>query len=120
MNKEELCVTMRRLRIQSRLTTEEVSKMTGIPQSTLSHWENGCGRPEPLSFLRLCKLYGVNDVYDTFGEQPSDSQGVTTVNVFGTEQKVLDAYRKADYGTKKIIEKILDVQAEPATTEKNA
>ena len=45
------------------LHQEEVSRLTGIHQNTLSNWERGLSTPKAESILKLCKCYDVSPNY---------------------------------------------------------
>ena len=116
MTSEEVCLKFKELREDAGLTMDDVAAELRKAHSTVCNWENGHGRPDIPTFLALCALYGVTDIYATFG-QPKPEQD--NPSAFGSEAAVLEAYRRADLGTKRVIEKILDVPA-PEAKEKRA
>lgn len=67
-------------------------------KSTLGAWEVGKSEPDGYTFLRLCKIYEIEDIYGAFGEIPpvqfrSDAQDETIEkhNLLNAEfQKIAD------------------------------
>lgn len=48
---------------KNNLTSYQVSKKTGIPQSTLSDWKNGKSKPKTDKLFILAKYFGVTIEY---------------------------------------------------------
>ncbi len=70
---KDIGMTLRELRQKCDYTQAEVTdKMERlglqIKRFHISRWENGYNRPTIEQFLGLCKIYGVRDVYQVFGE----------------------------------------------------
>ena len=60
---------LKRLRNAKGYTQQQAADMLGLTsRSTLGSWEAGKSEPDAYTFLRLCSLYGVEDMYKTFGE----------------------------------------------------
>ncbi|MBR1983686.1 MAG: helix-turn-helix transcriptional regulator [Clostridia bacterium] len=49
----------KKLRLQSKLSQQQVAKALGINQSNVSNWEKDVSRPEYENLIQLSKLYGV-------------------------------------------------------------
>lgn len=65
----ELGATLRELRNKKKYSQQEVADKLGLKnKSTLGSWEIGKSEPDAYTFLRLCSIYGVQDIYSTFGE----------------------------------------------------
>lgn len=63
--------TLRELRNQKGYTQQQVAEMLELKnKSTLGSWEIGKSEPDGYTLLRLCKIYGVEDIYSAFGEVP--------------------------------------------------
>ena len=61
--------TLRALRLAKGLTQEEVAKILSKGnKSTVGSWEIGKSEPDAYTFLKLCRLYGVEDIYAAFDE----------------------------------------------------
>lgn len=54
-------LTLRAARINRGLSQQEVAKLIGITNVTLSHWENCKSYPPIQKFRRLCSLYGCDE-----------------------------------------------------------
>ena len=50
----------KKLRLQSKLSQQQVAKTLGINQSNISNWEKDVSRPEYENLIQLSKLYGVS------------------------------------------------------------
>lgn len=61
--------TLRELRNKKGYTQQQVAEILGLKnKSTLGSWEIGISEPDAYTFLRLLKIYEVNDIYAAFGE----------------------------------------------------
>lgn len=61
--------TLRELRKKMGYTQQQVANMLELTnKSTLGSWEVGKSEPDGYTFLKLCKLYHVENIYDAFGE----------------------------------------------------
>ena len=49
----------KKLRLQNKLSQQQVAKVLGINQSNVSNWEKDVSRPEYENLIQLSKLYGV-------------------------------------------------------------
>lgn len=49
----------KKLRLQSKLSQQQVALALGINQSNISNWEKDVSRPEYENLIQLSKLYGV-------------------------------------------------------------
>ena len=53
-------MTLKSLRVNVNMTQEEVAKILGVSQKTLSNWENGVTFPDQPAIEKICELYGVS------------------------------------------------------------
>ncbi len=53
-------LTLKKHRLLSDLTQEEVAKSIGVSKEALSNWERGVTFPKPPSIDKLCELYDTN------------------------------------------------------------
>lgn len=61
--------TLRTLRNNKGYTQQEVADILGLKnKSTLGSWEVGKSEPDAYTFLKLLKIYDVDDVYGAFDE----------------------------------------------------
>lgn len=63
----EFSETLKELRLRSGLSQNEVCKKLGISQQRLSTWETGRSMPTGDAFLRLVRLYNVENIMEAFG-----------------------------------------------------
>ena len=52
-------MSLKSLRVNINMTQEEVAKVLGVSQKTLSNWENGVTYPDQPAIERICELYKV-------------------------------------------------------------
>lgn len=52
-------MSLKSLRVNINMTQEEVAKVLGVSQKTLSNWENGVTFPDQPAIERICELYKV-------------------------------------------------------------
>ena len=70
--------TLRELRKAKGYTQQQAAELLGLKnKSTLGSWEVGKSEPDGYTFLKLLKLYNVEDIYEAFGQvspqQPSST-----------------------------------------------
>lgn len=72
MANKEFGNTLRKLRNSKGYTQQQVADMLKLKnKSTLGSWEVGKSEPDGYTLLKLCKIYGVSDIYKTFDENSS-------------------------------------------------
>lgn len=112
---------LRSLRNRRGFTQQQVADLLGLKnKSTLGSWEVGKSEPDGYTFLKLCRLYQVENIYETF-----NSDGIlesVEINDFGEpldskEKEVLLAYRNADPITKELVHRALNVSSTSAGVE---
>lgn len=94
--------TLRELRKQNGYTQQQVADMLGLKnKSTLGSWEVGKSEPDAYTFLKLCKLYEVVDIYRAFGEIPPTP--------FPSEEQneILEKYRSLHLSFQKIADNLI-------------
>ncbi len=106
--------TLRELRNSKGYTQQQVADILGLKnKSTLGSWEVGKSEPDGYTFLKLLKLYEVEDVYDAFGEV-SPKQPTTNTS------EIIEKYNLLNDGYKSLVEnqinQLLELQ-EKSTTE---
>lgn len=67
MANEDLSRKLKQARANCGLTQIQVCKKLGVKQSRFSAWENGVSEPDVKTFLELCKIYGIDDIFSYFG-----------------------------------------------------
>ncbi len=66
MFNENFAKTLKRLRLSSGLTADEVGAKIGKSGKTVNGWENGRSQPDCDTFLKLCNIYKVKDIMQEF------------------------------------------------------
>ena len=90
MSKEHIAKILKRLRVQSGKTADEIGALIGKSGKTVNAWENGRGQPDAEMLIKLCDLYNVDNILNEFREVKNDEQ---QINLTHHEQKLLTAYR---------------------------
>lgn len=72
---------LRKAREKAGFSQRDVYSRLGVKQSRFSAWENGKSEPEIRIFLKLCRLYGIEDIYGFFTEP----EGVSAEKKHGSE-----------------------------------
>jgi len=82
-------VILKRLRAASGFSQIEVAEMltaqgVSVTNKSVSKWEQGASKPEVMTFLRLCRLYGVRDPYTVFlgNENALNSIGLQRISEY--------------------------------------
>ena len=89
MSREQIAVTLKRLRAESGLTADEVGRIIGKSGKTVNAWENNRGQPDAEILIKLCDIYKVDNILKEFSGSSDD-------NVFTLsdhEQTLILAYR---------------------------
>ena len=92
---EYLISKLREGRINKGLKQSDVTKFTGIKNTTLSNYENGITEPDIDTFLQLCELYGL-DYATILGEAYGLSIVGADFNIKPSEIELIKKYRKLD------------------------
>lgn len=98
--------TLRTLRKARGYTQQQAADLLGLKnKSTLASWEVGKSEPDGYTFLKLCRLYGVNDIYSAFDEISPSTQAA---------DGILERYAQLSDDYKKMIDnmifQLLDIQ----------
>lgn len=93
MSKQYIASVLKRLRIESGLTADEVGAKVGKSGKTVNGWENARSQPDAEILLQLCDIYNVKDILSEFSEIKS------TIKTFAFplsnhEKKMVTAYRQ--------------------------
>ena len=67
--------TLKELRLKSGLTQKQAYEHIGVAQSTFSSWEVGKAEPPNDVFMKLCDLYNVKNILQTFGYDGYNEDG---------------------------------------------
>lgn len=96
MASKELGARLRELRNNKGFTQQHVADQLGLKnKSTLGSWEVGKSEPDAFTFLKLCRLYGVDNILDEFGEG-----GIVVkradIHITDFERELILRFRKSD------------------------
>lgn len=118
MSKEYIASVLKRLRLQSGLTANEVGKLVGKSGKTVNGWENARSQPDAEILLQLCDIYNVDNILQEFSKIKNTVKNVE-ITLSEHERKVIIAYR-SHISEQATIDKILDVEPEVVETKKQA
>lgn len=118
MSKEYIASVLKRLRLQSGLTADEVGKLVGKSGKTVNGWENARSQPDAEILLQLCDIYNVDNILQEFSEIKNTVKNVE-ITLSEHERKVIIAYR-SHISEQATIDKILDIEPEVAEIKKQA
>ncbi len=94
-------------RLKKNLKQSDVTKYTGIKNTTLSNYENGITEPDIDTFLQLCELYELDYVY-ILGEAYGLGVQGSSFTIKPSEIKFVKKYRNLDDFGKESVEIVLD------------
>ena len=88
MSREYIAQTLKRLRLQSGLTADEVGQLINKSGKTVNAWENNRGQPDAEILIRLCDIYNVDNILKEFQRDKSEDLLLNK-----HEKKVIVSYR---------------------------
>lgn len=98
-------------RLKKGLKQSDVTKLTGIKNTTLSNYENGVSEPDIDTFLSLCKLYDIDYV-----KALEAAYGKSSSEIITKEQKdILTKYKAIDDRGKDMVNTVLNKEYERHT-----
>lgn len=105
MEKKKVGTKLRELRLQAGLSQKQVYEILGVSQSTFSSWEVGKSEPDAITFLKLCKIYNIDDILLEF-------TGQTTNQTFSSREIfIIKKFRQLnDTGKTKLEEYLSDLE----------
>lgn len=106
MSREHIAKTLKKLRIKSGLTADEVGLKVGKSGKTVNAWENNRGQPDAEILIKLCDVYGVDDILKEFRKDNKEN-----INLTNHEKKLVTAYRDKPE-MQPAIDKILGINEE--------
>ncbi len=110
MSKEYISEVLKRLRLKSGLTADEVGKLVGKSGKTVNGWENSRSQPDAEIFLKLCDIYNVDDILYEFKEIINEVKKIK-FNLTPHEKNVIIAYRNKK-GMQAAVDRLLGIEAE--------
>ena len=103
MASKELGGKLRELRDSKGFTQQQVADELGLKnKSTLGSWEIGKSEPDAFTFLKLCKLNGVDNILGVFGDE-TPTPKKTDIHLTDQEREIILRYRKSDTIDKQIV-----------------
>ena len=119
MASKELGARLRELRNNKGYTQQQVADELGLKnKSTLGSWEVGKSEPDAFTFLKLCRLYGVDNILGEFGEgevRPKKKD----IHITDFERELILKFRKCDAIDQEIVLRALGMDKKEASV-KNA
>lgn len=106
-SKETIALALKRLRIQSGLTADEVGAMVGKSGKTVNAWENNRGQPDAEMLIKLCDIYHVDDILEEFREEPKSKSFFLSDH----EKELVIAYRN-NVALQPAVDRILCIESE--------
>ncbi len=107
MSRKDVAEALRRLRKKSGLTADQVGALVNKSGKTVNAWENDRGQPDAEMLIRLCDIYGVDDILSEFKTERSDSPIILSQH----EQRLISAYR-ANPPMQAAVDKLLGIDAD--------
>lgn len=108
---EYLISKLREGRLSNGLKQSDVTKLTGIKNTTLSNYENGITEPDIDTFLQLCELYKL-DYANILGEAYGLSVQGADIDIKPSEIEHIKKYRNLDDHGKETVSYILDRESD--------
>ena len=105
-----LITQLKQGRLNKGLKQSDVTKLTGIKNTTLSNYENGITEPDIDTFLLLCELYHLNYatiLAEAYGLKISG----TAFNIKPSEMECIEKYRNLDDFGRETVDMIIEREA---------
>lgn len=119
MSKEYIASVLKRLRIKSGLTADEVGKLVGKSGKTVNGWENARSQPDAEILLQLCRIYDVDDIQAEFGEIKNYINSSHSIKLSDHERKLILSYRQQP-SMQDAVDRLLGIEPEQETVKKQA
>ena len=108
MSKQAIAKKLKELRELSGLTQSAVGAMFGKAYQTVASWESGKSQPDADTLIKLCDLYGVQDIIGTFAPTIESTSDLSLRNLSKLEQALINKYRSLDAHGRGTVDTILD------------
>lgn len=103
MASKELGARLRELRNNKGFTQQHVADQLGLKnKSTLGSWEVGKSEPDAFTFLKLCRLYGVENILEEFGEGGAVVKRAD-IHITDFERELILRFRRSDMIDQQIV-----------------
>ena len=81
--------------IEKGLTGKQLGELLGLKKSPMTDWKNGKAKPTVEQIMKMCEIFAISADYILFGKS-ADELSIE-------EQKLVEAYRRADEKGKEAI-----------------
>ena len=98
-------------RLSKGLKQSDVTKLTGIKNTTLSNYENGNTEPDMDTFLKLCHLYEL-DYAELLGEAYGYRLPGISIDIKNSDINMIKKYRALDEHGKDIVDTVLEKESD--------
>lgn len=103
---------IKELRTMNSWTQTELAQRVFVSKQAISQYEHGIRKPDQETLLALCDVFNVSSDY-LLGIEGVTMRFVDPLKgslpLFNEEWSIIDAYRKADSGTRAAVLKLLDI-----------
>ena len=104
---EYLTKKLKEGRLNKGLKQRDVTKLTGIKNTTLSNYENGITEPDIGTFIRLCHLYDL-DYSELLGEAYGYNLPNEAIDIKKSDIELIKKYRNLDDYGKETVNMIIE------------
>lgn len=92
---------LRKLRNEKGFTQQQVADKLGLKnKSTLGSWEVGKSEPDGYTFLKLCKIYEIENIYNAFDE-------ISPIQISSEQNEQYEKYKSLNDESKKIVDNLI-------------
>lgn len=102
-------------RLNKGLKQSDVTRLTGIKNTTLSNYENGNTEPDMDTFLKLCHLYEL-DYAELLGEAYGYHLPGLSIDLKKSDVDLIVKYRSLDDSGKEIVVSVIDREVHRVNT----
>lgn len=106
MSRKTIAKALKRLRMKSGLTADEVGALVGKSGKTVNAWENNRGQPDAEILMKLCDIYNVSNILEEFREDDDDKKQFSFTP---HEKKLVTAYRNKP-NMQEAVNHLLDIE----------
>ena len=108
MSRETIAKVLKKLRMQSGLTADQVGELLGKSGKTVNAWENNRGQPDEEALMMLCDIYKVQNILEEFKDIPEKKQILPSKK----EENLILAYR-AHPEMQDAVNRLLGIEKQP-------
>lgn len=108
MSRETIAKVLKKLRMQSGLTADQVGELLGKSGKTVNAWENNRGQPDAEALMMLCDIYKVQNILEEFKDIPEKKQILPSKK----EENLILAYR-AHPEMQDAVNRLLGIEKQP-------